>query len=204
MLIKATKQLRFPALLTLFAAVVSGCSLAPPKSLMDVQSGDVFELKQPVTITAGKARQYIQAGHTRGGFDHSEPHCRLEIYALQPSPSVIAPERFAIHRVQLGEEQIAGQIQTLQLAQNRYQAIRTDAAEAVNLLAMMQERPETMDLVHLYLSSDTQPNVYRLTCAGALSNGSLMDAPRSYRPQKAAINAILGNVGHIDSAAQRN
>lgn len=182
-------------LLTALMGVLGGCALSAPKHLMDVQPGEHFYLKQPITIPAGKTRQFIQFGELSGShFNHSEPHCRIEIYELKAQDTVIQPQKFAISRVQLGEEEIALNRKSVQLAANEYGSYPSNQL----VLAYDQQRPETMDLVHLYLKSESQPNVYRLTCAGALSDGNLMDAPRSYRPQRDKINQILGKIGTVD------
>lgn len=43
-----------------------------------------------------------------------------------------------------------------------------------------------------------RPDVLRLTCAGRLSNGDPQDAPDSWRPDLARINAMLGSYGRIE------
>ncbi|MDX1353416.1 MAG: hypothetical protein R3254_10410, partial [Thiomicrorhabdus sp.] len=87
----------------------------------------------------------------------------------------------------------------IQLAFNSYTTTQSDYITPVyyKLADSSQERVETMDLVHLNLLSKTQSNVMRLTCAGALSNGDMTDAPRSYRPNLTQINRILGEIGYI-------
>ncbi|MBD3756278.1 MAG: hypothetical protein IE937_11695 [Gammaproteobacteria bacterium] len=181
------------------ASLISSCALTPPKSLMDIQAGEHFVLKQPITIPAGKARQTIQFGQLSGsGFNQTEQHCRIEIYALQTQNTIIQPQSFTIKSVQLGEEMIAQRADGKLFAANDLGLSSQTQTDVVRLADMGYERPETMDLVHLYLHSDTQPNVYRLTCAGALSNGDPKDAPRSYRPKREQINRILGAVGSIE------
>ncbi|MDG6774273.1 hypothetical protein QCB45_08000 [Thiomicrorhabdus sp. ZW0627] len=179
--------------------LLSGCSITPPKSLMDIQAGETFTLKQPVTFRAENVRQYIQFGElTGGGFNQSEQHCRIELYEMPKKAYMVQPQNFKISRVQLDEEEIARNQDRIMFAANQYTTVQSDVAPNLMLLARDDyQRPETMDLVHLYLKSDTQPNVYRLTCSGALSNGDPKDAPRSYRPDRNDINRILGNVGSI-------
>ena len=187
------------SVLALMATTLIGCSTTPPKSLMDIQAGEHFTLKQAVTLPAGKVRSYIQFGQlSGGGFNNTEQHCRIELYALPDKHTTIQPERFLIKSVNTGEEMVAQSGAALQFAQNQYASVQTDAMPNLKLAFGDNQRPESMDLVHLYLKSDTQPNVYRLTCAGSLSNGSnLFDAERSARPQREDVNRILGSVGAI-------
>lgn len=176
-------------------ALFSGCSMSPPKFMMDIQQGETFELKQPLSMAGGQARIYIQHGQVTGsGFDRFEPHCRLETRDLNPQGATIQPDSFAISKVRIGEEAVANQ--------SKHQTDRIYASLLVGQ-AMANDsdndsnRVPTMDLVHLYLHSEKQPDVLRLTCAGSLSDGDPFDEPRSHRPERNKINQILGNIGQI-------
>ena len=184
--------------LIISVGLVSACSNTPPKSQINVQAGEYFTLKQAIQIPAGKVKSYIQFGKVSGGsFSRFDQHCRIELYALSNTATPIEPQRFLIERVAIDEESIAQKPLGIQLATNQYSGIQTDILP-ISLTAFGEnQREETMDLVHMYLKSDRQPNVYRLTCAGALSNGNPLDAPRSYRPQREQINRILGATGSV-------
>ncbi len=195
--------LLLPLSFSLGALALTSCATQPPASLMDVQAKEVFVLNTPIRIEPNRARSFIQFGQlSGGGFDHSEPHCRIEVRTLSETPQTIQPERFIIQRVTIDEEMIALQEHPIQLALNDAVSpiTMTDASShAMFALGDGFERIPTMDLVHLYLESEQQPNIYRLTCAGSLSNGSMADAPRSYRPQRQKIQQILGEIGQLDS-----
>ncbi len=191
---------KFLASMPLIAvSMLSSCALQPPTALMDIQAGEIFVLQTPITIQPNQSKTFIQFGQLTGGsFDHSEAHCRIEIRDLSELPQTIQPERFVIKQVNIDEEMIALRNQPIQLALNDSIIPPTmNDISSTNMLAY--QSPETMDLVHLYLHSKQQPNVYRLTCSGSLSNGSLADAPRSYRPQRQQIQQILGKIGHIEN-----
>lgn len=195
-------------LTTLFT--LTACSLTPPKSMMDVQAGDTFTLNKPVTIPAHDTRAFIQNGRmtTHSGFNRYEQHCEVEVKHLSDKPQVVQPDTFTITKVRINSEAIATTPpETHYLAANltasQYNSLPpktlSDATEA-RLLADNDGGDgieSTMDLVYLYLASKTQPNILRLTCAGSLSDGSLMDAPRSNRPQQKQINTILGAYGEV-------
>lgn len=180
----------------LSVSVLTACSNTPPKSMMNVQAGEHFILNQAIKIPAGQIRHYIQFGQISNGFSHYDQHCRIELYKLSETATTIQPQRFLIERVTVDEEMIAQDSNAIHFAANQYSHTQTDAAPMQVAFGEYQ-RVETMDLVYMYLKSESQPNVYRLTCAGSLSNGSLLDAPRSYRPQREEINRILGSVGTI-------
>ncbi|WP_029408623.1 hypothetical protein [Thiomicrorhabdus sp. Milos-T2] len=181
--------------------VMTGCASLPYSAQnLEIQPKDTFFLKQALEIAPNSARVYIQQGESNtSGFDHSAQHCRVEISNLSEHKQIIKPEHFIIESVSVDEEAIAKiHRKATQLAFNLANNTQTDFPVFIGYLGLgNQELPETMDLIHIYLKSTKQPNVYRLTCAGALSNGNPMDAPRSYRPDLKAINHILGSVGEI-------
>ena len=178
-----------------------GCNSHPIQSSLGVSSGNTFVLSQVIEIPANSTRIFIQHGKltSRNGFDHSEQHCRIEVSTLSENKQVILPELFKITSVTTDEEMIAlKHSKQVLLALNTANENRTDYINFKGMLGFnLQERPETMDLVHLNLTSKKQPKIMRLTCAGSLSNGDIADAPRSYRPDLESINKILGSIGYI-------
>lgn len=180
---------------------LTGCSSNPYLSNnMEIKPNDIFILNQALEIAPNSARVYIQHGTSNsGGFDHSEQHCRIEVKNLSEHKQIVSADTFLIKSVSVDEEAIAqNKLPTTQLAFNSVSNTQTDFLTFKGYLGLgQQERPETMDLIHIYLKSTRQPNVMRLTCAGALSNGNLADAPRSYRPDLKAINRILGQIGEV-------
>lgn len=186
----------------------SACSLTPPKSMMDVQMGETFTLNQAITINPNTATQFIQQGKLTGrSVNRSEQHCRIEVKKLSEEPLTLNPETFQIESVRIGAEQIARNNSASMVAWTN-NGIQSDAQP--NITASLwyggvasndgdSQPPETMDLVMLYLTPTAKnPNIFRLVCAGSLSNGDLMDAPRSYRPQREQINQILGGFGTVN------
>ncbi|BBP42388.1 hypothetical protein [Thiosulfativibrio zosterae] len=184
--------------------LITGCSTTPPKSMMNIQTGEFFTLNQPITIAADAATQFIQFGQlsSRNGFSRFDPHCRIEIKQLSEQPQTLLPETFTISKVQIGEEQVASNALPL-LAMAQQQTLTDLPSLEQRLLANNDsdsQRPETMDTVMLYLEPTAKnPNIFRLVCAGSLSDGSLKDAPRSYRPQRTQINDILGSLGKVST-----
>jgi len=179
---------------------LTACFSLTMKQYDDLNITQHFILNKTLTFAPNSARSYIQDGQLlgSGGFNQSEQHCRLEIKNLSDKVQTVQPESFAIKSIQIDEETIAqNKIKPVQLAMNDSAQVQSD----VPLLLAdndSQDRQESMDLVHLNLTSKTQPNVMRLTCSGSLSKGDLQDGPESYRPDLKQINHILGNVGHVE------
>lgn len=191
---------KFTAYVLPLTVMTSCASLPYSAQNLEIQPKDTFILKQTLEIAPNSARAYIQQGKSNtSGFDHSEQHCRVEVNHLSENKQTINPEHFIIKSVSVDEEAIAQiSLNGTQLAFNSANKTQTDFPVFVGYLGLGdQERTETMDLIHIYLKSTKQPNVYRLTCAGSLSNGNPLDQPRSFRPDLKAINHILGPVGEI-------
>jgi len=194
----------FFLLLSLSATItLYGCSLQSNRTIGDIQAENTFILNKDIQIPANSARVFIQNGHltSRNGFDHSEQHCRLEVNELSEHKQTVQVGSFEIISLSTDEEMIAqSQSEKIQLAFSTVDQVKTDYLTFIDYLGLnSQERPETMDLIHLNLKSDKQPNVMRLTCAGSLSKGDIADAPRSYRPDLKSINKILGDIGYIQT-----
>lgn len=179
----------------------TSCSTTPPKSVMNIQAGEKFILNQPIKIKPNSTRTFIQFGKvtSRSAFSRFDQHCELEVKDLKDTTQTIVPDTFIINDVRIDVMQIAKN-NTVMVAQT--DTLQSDAQlSSWHALASgsSDTRPEpTMDTVILYLKPTSKnPNIFRLTCAGSLSDGSLQDAPRSYRPQRAEINTILGPIGQI-------
>ncbi|WP_024852131.1 hypothetical protein [Hydrogenovibrio kuenenii] len=194
------------SLTTIVGLSLTACSLTPPKSMMDVQADNTFQLNQTLTVPANATRIFIQYGKvtTRHGFNRQDQHCELEVNQIKDHEQKILPDHFTITKVRIGNEMVANRLtknQPVMLAQADTGIMSDTQIPWQNLVADTTDnnRPETMDTVMLYLKpTHNNPNIFRLTCAGSLSNGDLQDAPRSYRPEKAEINTILGSIGHLN------
>jgi hypothetical protein len=192
----------------LFLPFFAGCSQNAIDKSLQLFPGEKLVLQQTVTIEPNSATRFIQNGKftTRSGFDRSEPHCRLEVKEVKETEQSVQPDTFEVTRVQINEEEVAQSHPTnIQLAANDIHpyfsigiGVGNGAVGGVIGLGGEIQPTETMDTVELYLHSNKQPQVLRLVCAGALSDGNLLDAPRSYRPDFTTINKILGPIGHLE------
>jgi len=175
------------SILLLLSFLLAACQSAPTRPYAAVNR---FILEQPVQVAPGTTRVFFQQGEARPyeAVDWYTPWCALEVRTLKETWRTVAADTFAITRVELDELEVAVR-PGLQLA------ARWNGAGALALAA--QAPPLTMDAVHLYLHSDRQPDVLRLTCAGRLSDGDPQDAPESWRPDPARIHRILGHYGRL-------
>lgn len=184
--------------LLLASAILSGCSQFQTAKDSDIQPGQFFVLKQPIEILPDQTRRFIQKGllTTRAQFERREQHCRIEVRSLKNTPQTIQPDRFEVTRVRFDSEPIARNESSVMLASN----VRFGVGFSIGIpMSFNDDGPsETMELVEFELTSDKQPDVMRLVCAGALSDGHPIDFPDNQRPNAEQIKRILGEIGYFE------
>ncbi|MPQ76473.1 hypothetical protein [Hydrogenovibrio sp. JE_KL2] len=201
-----TASFKLGSIAAILSLGLTACSLTPPKSVMDVQAEDSFQLNQALTVPANATRVFIQFGKvtTRSGFSRLDQHCELEVNQVKDHEQKILPDHFTVTKVRISSEMVAQNQKPVGkvLFAEADNGIASDAQLSPMQLTVASDdnnRTETMDTVMIYLKpTDKNPGILRLTCAGSLSSGNLQDAPRSYRPEKAQINAILDPIGHLN------
>jgi hypothetical protein len=110
-------------------------------------TGTKLALHQPLTIAPDKAGVYLQYGKTTefNQIQRYSAHCRFEVYKLSTEHQLIQPDTFIIHKI--SQQQSAADF-------SPYRKIgRYDGGVAYLYYA-----------TEFYLTSTTQPNVFRLTC----------------------------------------
>jgi hypothetical protein len=189
-----------------FSLALSSCSLTPPKKMMDVQAGEKFHLTESLTIEPRDGRAFIQFGKQikKSDLDRYDQFCSIEVKSLESKTEVIKPEVFTITKVRLDVQEVVSAPSSAHKMLAAYEGnTLTDAATPAESLLIASSGNDgggpaaTYDMVYFYLDSPSKQNVYRLTCSGSLSDGDAADRPRSYRPQRAQANKIMGKVGFI-------
>ncbi|WP_044411040.1 hypothetical protein [Thiomicrospira microaerophila] len=167
--------------------LLTGCAQLSEKT--DLSTQQVLQTHKTIDIAPNTTRRFIQHGEltTRFGFDRREQHCRLELRTFATHGRTVQPDQFLITRIRFDSEAIAMRPHLLA------------AGQGVNLMLAMEDNgpPDMMELIIIDLASTRQPDVMRLICAGALSNGNPIDYPRNLRPQLKQINSILGDYGQV-------
>lgn len=145
-------------------------------------------LKEPLEISAGEARVFVQDGKATNrsgpgsgaGFDHYKAHCGFEIQNVSHKGFTIQPGRFNITRVQ-------GSLQSVVMT-------RPVLVAGLQLAANMDGRGSSAyhEGYHFWLASESQPQVIRMSCYGAyIDSGSM--APPSLQD----IRQVLGALAQI-------
>lgn len=140
-------------------------------------------LKQDVVIPPGKARVYLQdggqggsGGVLAGGFDSYRPHCALEINSVDHSGYPLKAGTFAVTRVQ----------------QSRTQVVSAAPLLVAFAGGMGGGSASYYQGYHFWLSSDTEPEIRRMSCYGVFAQPYEL-----YPPTLQEINAALGDVAQL-------
>lgn len=138
-------------LLTLL--ILTACQMPPitdreNSPYYEIPTGSTLTLNQPITIPEGLASMYMQDGVIKPLelIDEYYPHCIFEVNNITVEKQTIEPDTFTIYRMELDEEVVS--IQPYPIAGLR----------KVSGISYFEY------ITTLYLKSDKQPNVLRLTC----------------------------------------
>jgi len=146
-------------------------------------AGATMELHRDLEIPADRTRVFFQRGKllSSGAFDQYYPSCDLEVRALKPEPQRLEKDRFIITRVEYGQEAVA-----------RFEGEGIQvAAFGIGLGGgLWWDRGQSIfRYVRIWLHSERQPNVMRLTCRGAWE-----DYFRANPPNSVEIRIALGEI----------
>ena len=142
----------------IFIAVTTACSPAlvrdPSSPFYTITVGSVLQLNQPVEFAPQQVSVFMQHGRllAEALLDRYQPYCKLELYPMSEAARRVAPDSFVIEKV-VDETELTTQ---------------SPADPAAGLLASLMLVSDTPSIytyaTHLYLHSDIQPEVYRLSC----------------------------------------
>lgn len=118
----------------------------------NIPAGSTVTLNQEMTFPPDEVSIYLFNGNVvpRATIDIYKPHCKFELYNMQPMAQTITPDTFTIRKI------VDFNVQNMPSGR-RY------ASFAVSRFATSSPsyQPYT---TYMYLHSDKQPNVYRLSC----------------------------------------
>lgn len=179
--------------------LIAGCQSS--SGVRDRQSGNYLPLQQPtlvlhqpLTVPAGKARVFLQAGGLvrsrglgRGRYDLYKPHCALEVDVVDHDGFVVEAGTFAVTEVQRSVVSVV----------MREQWLASGAAWPASYFQRNNDRFH--DGYHFWLASTDQPLVRRLSCFGVYARPADL-----YPPTLDEIDRALGNVatlGRVEAGA---
>lgn len=157
-------------LAVLLSTTLLGCAAIeatrdPASPFFVIPEGAVLELHQRVEIRPGTARIWLQRGRVVAGRDWYAPACNLEVRTLdREGIQTVMPGAFAIRRVQSMEEQVELPRPGVQLAAAGYSiGLGFGGLDDDGMMGMWRG-------YHLWLESEKQPDVLRMTCMGAFAD----------------------------------
>jgi hypothetical protein len=143
--------------------------------------GTSIRLHKALTVPGGHTRVFLQRGEvvSKQAFDRYVPNCNFEINTLSEQPREIRPESFIVVRVQPETSEVVRNSQSRMLA---------------SLVLAMEDysTPMVVRGLHLWIASDLQPDVRRLTCRGAFD-----DMPRADPPSIDEMREALGDYAEL-------
>ena len=120
-----------------------------------VSVGSTIVLHQPVLISAEQVASYVQNGKLMSydEVDKYRPNCKFEIYTMSEQSRTVEPDSFEIIRV-------VDEIESSSISKPAQLALHGDA-----LMLSLLDRGNVFNYATMmYLKSDNQPDVYRMTC----------------------------------------
>ncbi|MCU7853099.1 MAG: hypothetical protein KZQ80_12905 [Candidatus Thiodiazotropha sp. (ex Monitilora ramsayi)] len=127
--------------------------------------GSTIVLKKPVSVPAGEVRVFLQGGalKKKSEFDRYKISCSFELRKLDEIPRDIEPDSFIVTEVQRTMEQVVKQ--------------REFEQGFVKVGFDIGGKPMVTRGYHLWLGSDKQPDVMRMTCRGSFDDLNRADPP---------------------------
>jgi hypothetical protein len=142
--------------------------------------GSTLVLKKAVEIPADETRIFLQNGvlKRKSAFDRYKPSCSLELRKLVDRPRTIEPDSFVVTQVQRLTEEV----------------VQRDppATGFVKVDLEQGGKPMVVHGYHLWLGSDKQPDVMRMTCLGTFD-----DLNRAEPPSLQDVKKSLGDYAEL-------
>ena len=115
----------------------------------NIPVGTSVVLHQALTIPADKAAVFIQNGEVKTfrDIDKYYPHCKFEVSTIKESNQTIQPDTFIIHKSTTDEH--------VQLNQSMFRHVSLNGGDGPPFIEMYRL---------MYLRSEKQPDVFRLSC----------------------------------------
>jgi len=136
--------------ITIFTAACATGPVDPENSpLYNIPTGTTLVLHTELIIPADKAAVFIQNGEVKSyrDIDKYYPHCKFEVRTIKQDNQTIQPDTFIIQRST-----------TEEVVKNTYSLFRQVSMDG-------GDGPAFIEMNRLmYLASEQQPDVYRLTC----------------------------------------
>jgi hypothetical protein len=157
-------------------------NLAYPYNLPPI--GSKLVLRQEVTIEPGTTRTFLQRGKPMalGDFNRYRANCNFEVESLSERVQRIEPDTFVIKEVQ----RLMTEVVRHDAHQPRFRTVEYGDPSS----------PLVTHGYHLWLSSEKQPDVMRVTCRGAFDDLSNAEPPSINEVREA-----LGKIAELMLAA---
>lgn len=143
--------------------------------------GSSLALKRQLTVPGGETRIFLQGGEMmkKSRFDRYRPSCSFELRKLAETPRTIEPDSFIVTRIERLIQEI---VQRGEPAPGLFRSGLDDDSSP----------PFVVRGYHLWLGSERQPDVMRMTCRGAFA-----DMHEAYPPTLNEVKRSLGDYAEL-------
>ncbi len=140
------------AALTLLLLIGCRAGVTSDPAYIIPTTGSQVRLNRQLTVPGGQTRVFLQRGQvvSKAKLDRYYPSCNFEVWKLRQTPTIIHPGSFAVTKTRRAINQVVS-LEPVQVAGLRWSRYDDDHAMI-------------MHVVHMWLQSAKQPNVYKLTC----------------------------------------
>ena len=165
------------ASLVCMTMLIVACSSAPVDAenspFYNIPVGTSVVLHQALTIPADKAAVFIQNGEVKKfrDIDKYYPHCKFEVSTIKQTNQTIQPDTFIIHKSTTDEQ--------VQVNQSMFRHVALNGGDGPPFIEMYRL---------MYLRSEQQPDVFRLSC------GIWAISPNYYQLTLKEMRHTLGNL----------
>lgn len=127
-----------------------------------VPTGSTLILNKPITIQPEQVAVFVQHGNIvqAGRFDIYRPNCKFELFKISEQSRTVQPSKFRITK-------IVDEMETVQRSESVFLAMNNSRPSEHLSWGMMLGASDNEMYNYatvMYLSSDTQKDVYRMTC----------------------------------------
>ena len=132
--------------------LLAGCAAGPfdeQSRFSSVPVGSELVLNQAIAIAPDRVAVYMQDGRLMAysALNHYQPHCKFEIYTMAETTRQLQPDRFEITRV----------VDNMEMTSLRPSAM-------AGLVTALDGPDIVTYATYIYLSSEQQPDVFRMSC----------------------------------------
>jgi hypothetical protein len=180
---------------------LAGCATSPfPPQASDRHEG-VLQLAKPLTIDAGHARVFIQAGQVVAQPSHHDAVCVIESWQVSDQVQMVTPDQFRVASMQYRRGDVHagfGVFGSTDLGVGFQFGLGGFGQPMYPMAGRFHELPRLLQgAVIMRLVSEKQPLIYQLTCFSATGWAPFVEPPTPAQMQETLGDVATLVLGHL-------